>query len=65
MERESPKYLTPREVAEVFRVNLTTIYRQVANGKLHPFKVGRAWRFHREEIEKVLTGPRKDPSHSN
>ena len=44
--------LTVREVAKYLKINEKTAYRLVADGKIPGFKVGGAWRFRRDEIEK-------------
>jgi excisionase family DNA binding protein len=43
--------LTIGEVAELFRVHQSTIYRLVKKGLLPGFKVGNDWRFSREAID--------------
>lgn len=48
--------LTVREVAEYLKINEKTAYRLAAEGKLPGFKVGGAWRFRRDEIEKLTKG---------
>ena len=48
--------LTIREVAEYLKINEKTAYRLAAEGKLPGFKVGGAWRFRRDEIEKLTKG---------
>ena len=45
--------LTVREVAEYLKLSRTTIWRWCHEGKLQAFKVGRGWRIHRSEIEKI------------
>jgi excisionase family DNA binding protein len=42
--------LTVDDVAEYLRVHPMTVYRLVAKGVLHSFKVGRFWRFLRSDI---------------
>jgi excisionase family DNA binding protein len=42
--------LTVVDAAEYLRVHRITVYRLVATGLLHPFKVGRFWRFPRSDI---------------
>jgi len=51
--------LTVREVAEYFKLSRTTVWRWCNDGKLPAFKVGRGWRIHRSEVEKI-TGQRSD-----
>lgn len=45
--------LTIREVAEYLKINEKTAYRLAAEGKLPGFKVGGAWRFRKDEIERL------------
>ncbi|MFP4098419.1 MAG: helix-turn-helix domain-containing protein [Alphaproteobacteria bacterium] len=45
--------MTIREVAEYLRLNEKTTYRYASEGKIPGFKVGGAWRFRRDEIEKI------------
>ncbi len=47
--------LTIREVAEYFKLSPTTIWRWCNEGRLPAFKVGRSWRIHRSEVEKIIT----------
>jgi excisionase family DNA binding protein len=46
--------LTIREVAEYFKLSPTTIWRWCSEGRLPAFKVGRSWRIHRSEVEKIV-----------
>ncbi|MBO9128005.1 helix-turn-helix domain-containing protein [Rhizobium sp. 16-488-2b] len=48
--------LTIREVAEYLKINEKTAYRLAAEGKLPGFKVGGAWRFRKDEIERLTKG---------
>lgn len=43
--------MTAEEVAEYLRVRLTTVYEWAKKGKIPAARVGRLWRFRREEIE--------------
>ena len=45
--------LTIREVADYLKINEKTAYRLAAEGKLPGFKVGGAWRFRKDEIERL------------
>ena len=44
--------LTIQDVAEYLRVHPSTIYRLLKKKQLPAFKVGRDWRFDREEIDR-------------
>jgi len=46
--------LTVPEVAKYLKVSRTTVWRWCNDGKLLAFKVGKAWRIHRSEIEKIV-----------
>lgn len=46
--------LTVREVAEYLKLSRTTIWRWCNEDKLQAFKVGRSWRIHRSEVEKIV-----------
>jgi excisionase family DNA binding protein len=47
--------LTATRVGLRLGVDTSTIYRMAADGRLPAVKVGRQWRFPREEVERVLT----------
>ena len=47
------KILTVPEIAQYLKVSRTTVWRWCNEGKLPAFKVGRGWRIHRSEIEKI------------
>lgn len=48
---ESPSLMTVEEVAEFLRVRPSTVYDWAKDGKIPASKVGRLWRFHRDEID--------------
>jgi excisionase family DNA binding protein len=43
-------YLTAAEVAELFKINVETVYDLVRAGKLPATKIGGQWRFQSDEI---------------
>ena len=47
-----PRVLTVRELAGYLRVHQSTVYRLLREQKLPSFRIGSAWRFNREEIER-------------
>lgn len=55
--------LTLEEAADYLRVHIRTIHRLLARGELHAKKVGRAWRFHREDLEAYVRGNTATPTH--
>lgn len=44
--------LSLAEACEFLRIAKPTLYRYVRNGEVPAFKVGKAWRFHKESLEK-------------
>ena len=54
-----PRVLTVRELAGYLRVHQSTVYRLLREQKLPSFRVGSAWRFNREEIERWMVHEQK------
>jgi excisionase family DNA binding protein len=50
--------LTPREVADLARLTVDTVYRFAKRGTLLAVKIGRHLRFREEDIARWLAGPR-------
>jgi len=50
----SLELLTIEEVMDLLRVSRDTVYRLAASGKLPGRKIGRAWRFPKDEIESYV-----------
>ncbi len=48
--------LTTREVQDLLKLDRTTVYRMLKEGRLTGVKVGQQWRFHRREVEALLRG---------
>ena len=48
--------LTTKEVQDLLKVDRTTIYRMLKDGRLQGVKVGQQWRFPLSEIEGLLAG---------
>lgn len=53
--KEPSQYLTRQEVADMLKVNLSTIHNWCKKGKLKPLGVGARVYFLREDVEKCLT----------
>jgi excisionase family DNA binding protein len=51
MEKE---YMTTQEVLDIFRITKVTLLRLIHEGKIRAFKVGRAYRFKKGELEEDL-----------
>jgi excisionase family DNA binding protein len=56
--------LTVSELCEDLRVDKTTIYRALREGKLPGFRVGSEWRFHVDAIEQWQRDQMKDKPRS-
>lgn len=48
--------LTAREVQDKLKVDRTTVYRMLKDGRLSGVKVGQQWRFSRESVDGILSG---------
>jgi excisionase family DNA binding protein len=48
--------LTTKELQELLKVDRTTVYRMLKDGRLTGIKIGDQWRFSREEVNALLTG---------
>jgi len=48
--------LTTREVKELLKLDRTTIYRMLKQGRLSGVRVGQQWRFTRQAVEALLRG---------
>jgi excisionase family DNA binding protein len=51
---EMADMLTAREMQDLLQVDRSTIYRMAESGRLPAFKVGKQWRFAREQVEAWL-----------
>ena len=47
--------LTPQELAEVLQLNSATITRKAKKGEIPAIKIGKQFRFDRDQIDKWLT----------
>jgi excisionase family DNA binding protein len=50
--------LTARQAQEMLKVDRTTIYRMLKDGRLSGVKVGQQWRFYASEVNDLLSGAR-------
>ncbi len=46
--------LTTRQVQDLLKVDRITVYRMLQDGRLKGVKIGQQWRFHSEEVERML-----------
>ena len=47
--------MTVKDVARYLRVHDITIYRMIHRGRLPAVRIGRVWRFHKDQIDRWLT----------
>ncbi len=52
--------LTVQEVAAYLRIDIRTVYRLAKRGDIPCKKIGRQWRFNREEIEGLVGSGLRD-----
>jgi excisionase family DNA binding protein len=58
-----PSILTIAEVASYLRVSETTIWRWCNSGRLPAFRLGRAWRVRRTDLEEMIdTSSHSEPT---
>jgi excisionase family DNA binding protein len=53
------RVMTPTEVAELLQMPLSTVYYLARSGQLPHSRLGRSYRFLRDEIETLLRGDRR------
>jgi excisionase family DNA binding protein len=51
--------LTARQAQELLKVDRTTIYRMLKDGRLNGVKVGQHWRFYTNEVNDMLAGAKR------
>ncbi len=52
MEKES--FYTAKELADILKMDIVTIYRKIRAGKLKAYKIGKEFRIEKEEFDKFL-----------
>lgn len=60
-----PDVLTVPEVSEFLRVSTETVYRLAQRGELRGRKIGRIWRFKREDVLDFLSGDGRRPEEAS
>jgi len=48
------KWLTLEQIAEYLQMSTSSIYKMSKKGKIPAYKVGRQWRFKKEEIDRWI-----------
>lgn len=52
------QFLTTEDVLEYLQINLRTVYRLIKAGRIPAVRIGRQWRFRREDVDAWLAGNR-------
>jgi len=52
--------LTAKQLQDLLRIDRTTIYRMLADGRLKGIKVGNQWRFPKDAVDALLSGVRPE-----
>ena len=52
--KEPNEYLTRQEVAEMLKIDLSTVHNWSKNGKLNPYGIGNRVYYKRDEVEKAI-----------
>lgn len=47
---------TPQEVADMFKLKVTTIWAMIRDGRIKAVKIGKGYRISEEEVEKLKRG---------
>lgn len=53
------RYFTPKEVSEMLKLNIGTLYKWIREGKLKAVKLGDVWRIPESELNRLLSGEEK------
>jgi excisionase family DNA binding protein len=51
--------LSVRQIQNLLKVDRTTIYRMLKDGRLTGIKIGHQWRFYRSEVDELLAGAKR------
>jgi excisionase family DNA binding protein len=62
--QRAPAIMTVQELARYLRVHVMTVYRMIQRGDLPAARVGRGWRFRRDQVDRWLKG-REINSHTD
>ncbi len=58
------EFLTSRQVQSLLNVDRITVYRMLNDGRLRGVKIGQQWRFHKDDVERLLSGQPPLPADS-
>jgi excisionase family DNA binding protein len=54
------KLLSITEIAQSLGVSERTVYRLMIQGELHPFKMGKSWRFDQSDLDAYIARKREE-----
>jgi excisionase family DNA binding protein len=57
---DTPDILTSGEVAALLKIHLKTVYKLAEAGDIPGTRIGRSWRFNRNEVLQVIRQPDND-----
>jgi excisionase family DNA binding protein len=55
------KFLTAKELADILKVNVMTIYRYIKKGRIKAYKIGNDIRIKNDDFERFLSETRVSP----
>jgi excisionase family DNA binding protein len=50
------EHFTPQEVAKKLKIDMSTVYRWIREGRLKAVKIGHFWRISESELQRLLKG---------
>ena len=56
------KYYTPKEIAELLKINYMTVYRWMRDGKLEAYQVQKQYRIKEADFSRFMEANKKVPS---
>ena len=59
------KWLTLEQIAEYLQMSTSSIYKMAQDGKIPAYKVGRQWRFKKEDVDRWVTNKKSDKFKGN
>jgi excisionase family DNA binding protein len=51
---------TPQEVAQKLKIDMSTVYRWIREGRLKAVKIGHFWRVSESELSRLLKGDKEN-----
>jgi excisionase family DNA binding protein len=54
MNTDKTKFIKPRDIAKLLKLNIVTIYEYIREGKLRAVKLGRNYRIEEKDLEEFI-----------